>query len=431
MTSRISSLASNNELVNIILGTQRRLQAAEVQVATQKKSQNYQGISSQSERLVNLENSRTALDNFVTENQIVDLRLSLVESSIEGIRKSIVEFREALLNFEAGGLNVEERVKTAQDAAFRGLKDIEVFLNSDVDGRFLFGGARVTTKPADLNLTTLAAFQASFDGSSVQFPVTRSAQLANFTTTNAGTGNLTFDPAAETITAATANGFTGIPVGTKITVAGASAGNNGTFTVTSNTGTVIGVSGTITGTSVTAAGNLTVTETVAATLSASSYYSGDSLTQTHRVSSLSEFTQSITAIDPAFEKAIRAMGIIAQGVFGTTGGLDQNTTRINDSLFLVNAALDPTVPGTPPFGTELSSNIDQLETDLGFQRVLIDQTSTNHKRLITFFQERITEIEDVDRVEAVTNLIADQQVLEASFQALARIRNLSLADFLR
>ena len=89
------------------------------------------------------------------------------------------------------------------------------------------------------------------------------------------------------------------------------------------------------------------------------------------------------------------------------------------------------MPGTPPFGTELSSNIDQLETDLGFQRVLIDQTSTNHKRLITFFQERITEIEDVDRVEAVTNLIADQQVLEASFQALARIRNLSLADFLR
>lgn len=429
MTTRIASLASNNELVNIILGTQRRLQESEVQVASQKKSQIYAGIAEQSERLVNLETARSALDRFVTQNEIVDLRLKTQDSVVNGMEDSIKQFREALLSFEAGGPDVEERVATAQDAAFRALKDLEIFLNTDVDGRFLFSGSRITNKTADFGLTTLADFQATYDGSTVLYPPTRGGHLANFTTDTANTGNLTLDAANNTITAATAGSLADIAVGTKITLAGSTA-DDGDYTVVTNDGTTIEVAGTLTGTAVTAAGDITGNEAVAATLSASSYYGGDSQTQTHRVARDREFSVDLNAIDPAFEKAIRAIGLIAQGEFGTAGGLDQNTDRIEDALFLVNSALDPTVPGTPPFGAEQSGNFDQVLTDLAFERVLIDQTNTNHKRLITFFDDRSSEIEDQDRLEAVTRLLADQQVLEASFQALARIRNLTLADFL-
>ncbi len=143
-----------------------------------------------------------------------------------------------------------------------------------------------------------------------------------------------------------------------------------------------------------------------------------------------DFTQDLTAINPLFEKAIRSLGIIAQGVFGTAGGLDAHPERIEQALFLVNSALDPAVPGTPPFGAELSNNIETELTQIGFKRVLIDQTNRSHKELIVFFETRVSDVEDADRLESVTKLIADQQVLEASFRALAQIRNLSLADFL-
>ena len=430
MTERIGSFASNNELVTIILETQRRLQRSEVEVASQKKAQVYSGIADQSERLVNLENKRDSLDRFVTENELVDLRLNILNTNVEGIEDSIEDFRQALLNFDGGGIDVETRVKDVQDAAFRTLKDLEIFLNSDVDGRFLFAGSRVTSKPADLNLTTLANFQTTFDGDAVVYPITRTAALSDFTTTVAATGNITFDATAETITAATAGAFTGIPVGAKITVAG-STSNNGDFTVVANTGTVVTVTGTIAGTAVTVNGNVAANEVAtAATLSATPYYGGDSVARTHRVANDRDFTQDLTAINPSFEKAIRSLGIIAQGVFGTAGGLDAHPERIEQALFLVNSALDPAVPGTPPFGAELSNNIETELTQIGFKRVLIDQTNRSHKELIVFFETRVSDVEDADRLESVTKLIADQQVLEASFRALAQIRNLSLADFL-
>ena len=430
MTDRIASRASNNELVSILLGTQRRLQESEVQVSTLKKSQTYSGIAQDSERLVNLETSQLALERFVAQNTIADVRLKTTDTVLTGVEKSVAEFRDALLNFAEGGQTAETRVATVQDAAFRALKDVEIFLNTDVDGRFLFAGGRITTTPVDLGLSNLAAFQAEYDGDNVVYPVTRDAHLANFTTTNAATGNLTFNAAGDTITAATAGSLANVPVGATFTVAG-SASNNGTYTVVANDGTTLTVAGTSAGTTVAVTGDIAADETVAATLSATSYYAGDSITQAHRVARDRTVDVDITAINPAFEKAIRAMSIIAQGVFGTAGGLDAHDERIEDALFLVNSSLDPAVPGTPPFGTEQTGNFDQVQTDLAFKRVLIDQTSKNQKNLIDFFKTRTSDIEDVDQLDAVTKLLADQRVLEASFQALARISNLSLADFLR
>ena len=89
------------------------------------------------------------------------------------------------------------------------------------------------------------------------------------------------------------------------------------------------------------------------------------------------------------------------------------------------------MPGTPPYGNETIGNFDQVETDLAFKRVLIDQTVKNQKNLINFFESRTTDIEDVNQLDAVTRLLADQRVLEASFEALARISNLSLINFIK
>lgn len=230
----------------------------------------------------------------------------------------------------------------------------------------------------------------------------------------------------QSVTAST-NPFGNIPVGASITIAGASnSANNVTYTVAANTGTVITVASTQT---VVSSGGSDVSSTL--TMSSDiSYYSGDEIARTHRTSKERDFTTSLTAIDPAFEKAMRAMFIIAQGVYGTDGGLDKNTTRVDDALYLVRSSLNPNIGGTPPYGTESTSNMETVQTDIAYNRILIGQTNDHNQLLIDFFDKNVADVENIDQLAVITKLLDDQQSLEASYQSMARIRKLSLVNFL-
>ena len=434
--TRIADFPSSGALVNYLLNTQARLIDTQVQLSTQKKSTDYAGLAQSSQRLVTLENQRDQLDQFVTNNEIMDLRLKSTETVLGGIRDVFVDFREQLFEYESGTMTDEGRVDAVQEAAYRALQDLEVHLNTEVDGRFVFSGGRVTTEPVDFGLSTLASFQSTYDGEAVVYPQSREAHVGTgVSLTASDTGNLTLasGPPA-TITAATAGSLSGITVGSTITLGGATtAGNNTQYTVVSNDGTTIEVSGnyTIGATTTTITNAFANDETVTAgTIDVGSYYSGDTSSQTHRVATSREFDMDLNAIDPAFEKAIRAMANIAQGAFGTNGGLDNHPERVDEALYLINAAIDTPPTGTPPFGTEQTSSIDDVERTLGYQRLLIDQTNTRNKELMAFFDGRVSSIEDINELETVTNLLEDQQALEASYQAFSRIRQLSLTNFM-
>lgn len=169
---------------------------------------------------------------------------------------------------------------------------------------------------------------------------------------------------------------------------------------------------------------------VAGTISATSYYSGDTTVLTHRVDDDRSFSYDLTAVDPAFEKAIRAMSIIAQGEFGKAGGLDQNKGRVGDALFLLDNSLDATTSSSGPYGTELASNLQRVLKDLSFDRVLINRMNTTHENFINYLEGQIDETEGIDNLEAITKLLDESRVLEASYEAMSRIRQLSLTNYM-
>ena len=601
--TRISSLAANNSLLNQIFKTQVNLFNLQTQIGTEQVSQDYKGIGSNTQRLINLENTRNQLKNFIINNGKMDLRLEIANTTINGIRDIIRNFKKELDEFQQGATKDPVRVKDIQDDAFRALKSFEGLLNIQVNGRFLFAGSRVTTQPANSGLTTLADFQAKYDGARVSIPTTRDAHLEDFSfsknaSTSAtnwltfvrdqgGTGvsrvtatssefsnvtvgstitisgttggtndgtyevvavsgttidikteqltnegptgvvityqdpddsnkTITLNPTLEftrstnTMVFSGGDVITAIPVGTKITIA--SASNNASFTVKSNDGTnlvietirftdqgtvgapqlsftsivaevvtftdnapskdtIVAAAGRFTdlkaGMKVTISGafdggnnitftvssvstngsTITVDENVTArvndpnlvtfltqeaggTVSATSYFNGDQVSLTHRVGPDRDFEFDINAVDPAFEKAIRAMELIMQGVFKTEGGLDQNSGRIRDAFFLLSSSLNRAVSGTPPFGTELKSNMEQIELDVGFNRELIKNTNGLDEKLIAFLETSISGVEDINVVEVITRLLDEQRALETLFQAFARIRQLSLVNFL-
>lgn len=429
MTTRIASFAANNQLLTYLSRMQNRVHDLQVQVGTEKRSQTYGGIDKDSERLVNMENTRDLLRRYIDNNELADVQLQISEAALDGMETSLTEFRNDLRDFQGGDVTNEERVASIQDQAYRTLLDFQTYLNTEVNGRYIFSGTKVDTSPVNLNLTNLSAFQSKYDGSAVQYPPTREAHVGQeLTTATANTGNLTFDAGAETITAATAGSLSAIPVGATIYVN--SGSNTGYYTVASNTGTVITVSGTIGATGVTAAGNIGTTETVASTLTVSRYYKGDTNDATHRASENRSFDFDINALDPQFEKAIRAVAIIAQGAFGTAGGLDQNTSRVEESLALLDNALNPPPHASAPYGTEQSGNFKDTTVDVAYDRITLSREIEHQKSLIEFYDGKISDLENVDTAEVITLLLDETRALEASYQAIARVRQVSLSDYL-
>ncbi len=540
---RITSLASSNHLIQLMLRSQQRLQEGQVQVATEKVSQDYAGIASKSERLVTIENTRDLLTKFNQTNELMDLRLSVTDSVITGIEDALRGFRQDLATFRTTTMTGSTDVRDVQTSAFKTLKSIEAYLNTDVNGEFIFSGARANTQPVDFGLTTLSALQGKWDGANITYPTTRDTNIYHKMTpstgfpsnpTGAGFTDLTFATAGNTITTANvaaqvdtitiagtvdagdtysvtvngttvtytvtggeanlaavrtafvakinadatvsaaltaanggspgeltltsdtagtpftatanstnngttsdntatrvattanANAFSNIPVGATITIANATASNNdGSFTVTANSGGVITVSETIGSNTSndTGGGNLTLVSDI-------SYYSGDEVDRSHDLNKYRDFTLDLNGVDPAFEKAIRGMFIIAQGQFNTAGGLDQNTGRAADVDYLLDSAIDRNPGGTAPFGTELTSNITQIFLDNGYDRVLIDQINNSNKQLAEFYDVKIAKEENIDPLEVYTALLDEQNSLEASYQVFSRIRQLSLSNFL-
>ena len=144
--TRISSLAASTSLVNQILRTQSRVFDREVQVASEKISQNYEGIAIDSRRLINLENTRDSLQQFIKNNDRIDLRLKIASTAIDGIQELIRDFSRNLDNYGIGGTKDKVNVQAIQEDAFRTLKSIGDLLNTEVEGRFIFAGARVDTE---------------------------------------------------------------------------------------------------------------------------------------------------------------------------------------------------------------------------------------------------------------------------------------------
>ncbi|MDO8605317.1 MAG: flagellin [Phaeospirillum sp.] len=211
-------------------------------------------------------------------------------------------------------------------------------------------------------------------------------------------------------------------VGKVITLTSTSGVNDGVYKVTANNGSNIEVESV----QMTAEAGVTTAD-----LATTSWYKGDSLQIQHRIDQDRQVNVGVYASDTAFEKAFRALGLIAQGTFGTSGGLDSNQSRITQAMYLLNDSLQSPAAGTPPFGTELRGDITTVQQNLGFVQQVINNKNDKHKNFIGFLGARIATIEQIDKNEAVTGLLSDSNALQASYQALAKVQGLSLMNYLK
>ncbi len=211
-------------------------------------------------------------------------------------------------------------------------------------------------------------------------------------------------------------------VGSVFTLGSTSGVNDGVYKVVASDGTNIDIE------SVPA---MTAETTTTASISATSWYKGDTLQIQQRIDTNRTLDVGIYASDPAFEKAIRAMGLLAQGSFGTAGGLDNNRGRVESAIFLLNDALSAPASGNPPFGAEQAGDIDTLKQNIELNQAVIAGKNAKHTLFMGFLDARITDMEQIDPTTAATNLLTDSNALQASYQVLAKVQSLSLMDYLK
>lgn len=365
-TTRVSTFAMHGSYVSNMLMIQGRMNAAQTQVNTEMKSQTYAGLGNTSFRLVNMETQRTEAEHYVDANIAIELRLNMMQSSMDAMKQTVQDFRSRLITYQQNNSGVPDQEATddIQRWAWDAMEQMKDYLNTDVDGQYLYAGSKTQTKPVTLEaggntFTSLEEFQAYYTGADP-----------------AGT-----DPYMP---------------------AGVATDNFYPYTRDSHV----------------------------------SYYHGDNEELTYRVDSDREIQMGVTAIDPAFEKAMRAMGIIAQGTVGDStavGGLGNNLDRIEEAMWLLQDALnaDPLARTSPTYGnTEGSSDFESIQRITGYNQTIVDNTTTQQKSYIAFLYTQCDDIEKVDMTEAIVRMQDEQRALEASYSTISMVKDLSLVNYL-
>ncbi|MCB2108747.1 MAG: hypothetical protein KDE14_13650 [Rhodobacteraceae bacterium] len=539
MVTRIATFANQQALIQRMLDVQRRVYDGQTQVGTEKKSQDYLGIASDSFRLINIENEKRRLDRFIANNTSAEVNLSAMTQAVTTVDDGVREFRQLLIGFTGRDLTDQSpqdvsAVKDIQERAFALLNDMEFFLNLKVDGKYLFGGGKTDLPPVSVPYDNVTEFQADYDGINTTYPTTRAAQLAdmqfpgvsvtgytqltygtpsiNISQANAAAntfqsalinensfGDLTFANSGSngTMTSSVPGAFTNLEVGQTFLLNGTATGqgaaaldNNGVYTITaiSSDGRTITVDQTFASAgSATAAANAVevrlvppngtsiaisgsgnnndglytvrwptnaelaaapfnagagfsmnavapdvvdgdvlffsgqVTNTGAETVDFATrpYYRGDRLELEHRVSETRAVKFGVNGLDPAFEKAIRALGQIVQG------DLINNQQRAVDALTLINDAIEHS-----PLSSEKPGDLQDILNRLGINQKVIADAKEDQKQFTAFLDLRQIDIENVDPTEAAVKLNDDVNALNISFATLSKIQQLSLVNFL-
>ncbi len=147
MVDRIASFAQTNRLINNNLSIQSKYAEGQIQLSSGFKSDTYQGIATDTNKILNLEseskriatqtaNAETALNRAEIAFDAYGSILTVGQSFIADLRNAINQFSSAAQLQEIAQHNIDQTAS---------------ILNSTVAGRFIFAGAATKTAPVDLN----------------------------------------------------------------------------------------------------------------------------------------------------------------------------------------------------------------------------------------------------------------------------------------
>ncbi len=141
----------------------------------------------------------------------------------------------------------------------------------------------------------------------------------------------------------------------------------------------------------------------------SNYYQGDDFVQSVRADDNYDLDYGLRADDTAFEELLRT--------FAYMDYADVNSDKVvlEQAFTLVSSAID---------------GLSDLRGQIGAHSEVLDDARNSHNDFVTFANNLVSNIEDVDVAEATTNLAFNEVQLQGSYLAISRLRELSLLNFI-
>lgn len=265
MTTRVPTTATYRIYMNNMSNQKSSINQLSYQATTGNKYDSYDQYGLSSYRILSLQNEQSVVEKYLETNSISQVVLESQQKAVDDIRSAVIDFRDQLREFFSNDLTTMSKdpseeeliaLQNTQEAAFEAMSLMAYYLNSQVDGNYIFGGGKDGQKPVNFPYTTLEDFQAAYDGKILTYPTSYSASLSemssaseltngatlkqNFQTltpkttvrTGEATNEMRFDSANKTLTANNVDSFKGFSAGDKIGITG-TAGNNKTLTVAS------------------------------------------------------------------------------------------------------------------------------------------------------------------------------------------------------
>jgi flagellar hook-associated protein 3 FlgL len=141
------------------------------------------------------------------------------------------------------------------------------------------------------------------------------------------------------------------------------------------------------------------------------YYEGDQTKLKARLNEGLEVQYGVTADEPAFEKLIRTVRILR-----STPLTDPDIrTKMQEAANLI---------------TEAKENMEALKLNVGTKMEQLGRTLDTLKTSKNFMDGIVSDLESADTTTAVAELTQDQTMLEASYNVLVRLSQLTLTKYL-
>jgi flagellar hook-associated protein 3 FlgL len=142
---------------------------------------------------------------------------------------------------------------------------------------------------------------------------------------------------------------------------------------------------------------------------AGGFYTGDNTLFSVRADESFDLQYGINAGEAGFERTIRALHL-------TITGTPNDRATMEHALAVTSQAID---------------DLADVRTRIGVTRATLSRVNQMHEDFLLFSEKTISDIENVDITKAITNMTADQVVVEASFLTISRLAQLTLTNFLR
>jgi flagellar hook-associated protein 3 FlgL len=147
----------------------------------------------------------------------------------------------------------------------------------------------------------------------------------------------------------------------------------------------------------------------------SGYYQGNDDVSAAQVDTNLNVQYGVTADNPAFEQVVRVLNFLANsGPLSASNPTD--VANVNQAQTILTSA---------------TTQLQQLTSSIGAQQSQLNDTLQAHQQSLTLAQSSIANITQVNSATVITQLDALQTQMEASYQTVNILQNLSLASYLK